>query len=410
MDLDYESDLRQIVIVGLGATGQAGKVLGTLLGCLWPPKSADVWDSIRERVEKLIDQKLADRTYKDCKDDLDGIRNNVKHYLDAVRQKDLEPGGKSGKSYAAEYWTATKAIMEQRLPHFQADPYQLLLLPLYVQFINLYIMLLRDGIIDGAEKLGWTEDEITGFREDLSTAVADATAWVDKWYQTGLDAVKSHAPNDKHKVEPFRSINAYMRNMTLMVTDFSSLWPFSVVGHDGTWSPPPPGFLSRELYSDPHGTCDNSSGISLPAPPTGPIVGIRVFAGDRINNMEIGYEPGKGPGGATMAHLNGSRNGSPFPPLGGQMAIEKDNPIVSVYVQSGDVVEYLSLTLANGQSRAFAKGLGGGGSSSSIPGHVVTSFYISGYNQVPYDSAECIVIGFKLRDVVLPSRPALIQA
>ena len=161
-------------------------------------------------------------------------------------------------------WIATKTVFDTALPHFQSKGYELLLLPLYAQFGNMYFSSLRDGVIFGS-KWNWNKQYQQMVASTLTNDVTTFVQYANQTYQTKYQSIANSTGTDYHACQPFRNLNSFSRQMTLSVLDFSGNWQC----FDATKYPNPVSIhLTREIYSDPIGTADDSGPINLPSPPT----------------------------------------------------------------------------------------------------------------------------------------------
>lgn len=381
---DWNNAAEQTIAAVLGEVPVVGSLLSPLVYIFWPPTQTDVWAQVEQQVEQLINQDLSQLVQQQVAASLQGLNNNLSSYLQAVKNGD--------PSNIADWWVATNADFLQQLPTFQLPDYQLLLLPLFAQFANMHLGLLRDGVLGGAQ-WGWSAAVLTQTEADLKAAISTYCAYVQTVYGQGLQTVKANTPTNNHLAQPFRSVNTYVRQMTLTVLDFQNLWQY----FDASVYPTPTSVrLTREIYSDPMGTCDTNGNLVLPSPPTQPVSQISVWAWDRIDAVQLTYPAGGGPGGVTqtarMGDQSGGRNG---PPHGGLYTVA-NNPVVSATGGSGDIVNFMSFTFADGSSSGTLGGNypGGTASSWSFPNEVLSSIYINGISNF-YGSAECAVFGFQ---------------
>ena len=255
--------------------------------------------------------------------------------------------GKGDPNYISEVWNTADGDFDQQLPTFQLSSYQLLLLPLFAQFANLNLTLLRDGVQNGAS-WGWTPAIIASNTQKLTSKITAYTQYAQQIYQQGYNNIVANTPYDNHNCQPFRAINNYVRQMTLSVYDFTWLWPY----FDVTKYPKPVNvYLDREIYSDPVGTCDDSGPINLPSVPTQPISQITVWAWDRIDAAQVTYPAGGGPGGVTTTVRMGDQDGgSNVPPNGGVFTVSANNPVTIAAGFSGDILSAFTFTFKNGTS------------------------------------------------------------
>ncbi|QBD79663.1 hypothetical protein EPA93_28270 [Ktedonosporobacter rubrisoli] len=251
--IDWNNAAKIALTTGLKFVPYVGSILGGLVSILWPSSKEDVWEDIREKVEKLIDEKIAQRTYNEIKNALKGLHNNIDEYQNALQYSQGNP------DVISENWTTAHNLFVNDLPDFQDESYELLLLPLFAQFANLHLSLLRDGAIFGSQ-WGWTESYVTSIEKKLTGTIKAYQDYANRVYTEGRRNVVAQAETNPRYCEPFRTENKYVREMTETVLDYLEIWGYM----DSTAYPVPVMFdFFRELYSDPCGSCDDSGSIPL---------------------------------------------------------------------------------------------------------------------------------------------------
>ncbi len=358
-----------------------------------PPTKEDIWGEIEEKVEQLIDEKIATYAYNDVKAALDGLHLAMKEYLNAVDASQDNP------SVISENWTAANQNFVQSLPKFQLEDYQLLLLPLFAQFANLHLTLLRDGVLFGSQ-WGWAQRYVDSIQKELSTAIQKYQDYTDNVYNANLMEVRVRAEFRaalQEPCEPFRTVNQFVRGMTESVLDYRNIWQY----FDPKRYPDPVTIsFDRELYSDPCGTCTDSGSIDLLSskPPTASMEQITVWGWDRIDAIQIDYPSGQGPDGWTSTgRMGNSSGGSSTPPAGGVFDVRVSR-LTGVWVGYGDIVNALWFSFGGGGWTSMMGGRAGKGSQHydfEVSGdNYISRIHINGVSNY-YGSADCIVIGYK---------------
>lgn len=72
----------------LGMVPEVGSLLNGLVYILWPNDQQDVWDQIKDQVQQLIDQDLTELTSNLENQTLQGLKNDIGDYQDAIVTKD----------------------------------------------------------------------------------------------------------------------------------------------------------------------------------------------------------------------------------------------------------------------------------------------------------------------------------
>ena len=203
--MDINGPARTAVITGLAAGPLPAKFVSLMVGVLWP-SGDDVWQSMRAKVEALVNQKIADDVYHRVQLALQGLKLVVNDYTTAVR--DSRPD-----QIYVHYVAATDLFLSEQ-PTFQDPLYQLLLLPLFAQFANLHLALLRDGVVNGAQ-WGMTAQALLDAGANLTSTVAGYTQWARDGVDIGLQTTNTG----------WSPMNRYRRQMQLDVLDHAALWP-----------------------------------------------------------------------------------------------------------------------------------------------------------------------------------------
>jgi hypothetical protein len=384
--IDWNTSAEKAVATGLGMVPTVGTVLSALTYILWPASSTDVWGQIKAQVEALINQKLDTLVYSQVQASLTGLHSNVSDFLTSLQT------GTGVPTYISEKWNVANGDFQQQLATFQLSGYEVLLLPLFAQFANLHLSLLRDGALFGAN-WGWTPAITNSIASTLTTNIASYTAYAQKIYQQGYQSIVSSTKSSNHSCQPFRTVNSYVRQMTLGVLDYAQLWPyFDTI----KYAKPVTVYLSREIYSDPVGTCDDSGAINLPSAPTQPISKIVVWGWDRIDAAQVYYPSGGGPGGVTQTARMGDKSGGSNTQHGGTFNVSSSNPVVTAKGHAGDILNSMTFLFQDGSSTGEVGGAhpGGNAFSFSYGSEILSSIHINGISKF-YGSADSAVFGFK---------------
>ncbi|UXI68959.1 insecticidal delta-endotoxin Cry8Ea1 family protein [Tahibacter amnicola] len=397
-DFDYNNAARVVITTALGEIPAVGALLSALVDIFWPSPTVDVWAMVEARVEALVNQKIAERVWQQVSEALAGLQNVLDDYIYAAQNFPNDP------RYISEKYNVAQGHFLHDLPAFQSKGYELLLLPLFAQFANLHLGLMRDGVAFGAQ-WGWGPEIIARVKQQLVEAIGSYTAYTDKIYTSALEQRKAQAPSNPAKTEPFNYVNRFVREMTLTVNDFRAMWQY----YDISKYPTPPAiYLDREIYSDAVGTSHDSA-FTLPTqPPTLPISRVIVWGWDRIDAAEVDYPPNGGPDGrSTTGRMGNSSGGSNMPPHGGSFDTTR-NPITLVRARTGDILNALWFQFKDGSwsNKLGGNYPGGGDHDFTYPGEILSSIKIMGVSRF-YGSANCAVFGFKFEHKPQPSAELL---
>ncbi len=383
---DFNNAARMVMAGGLNKVPNVGFVLSALTNVLWPV-GQDVWDTIRKRVEALVNQRLSDYNAQQLRTALKGLKANVNEYLVALKYS-------SGNvNYISEKYNVALGHFIQQVEYFKTSDFtsQQLLLPLFAQFSNLHLSLLRDGVIHG-RNWGWTTEVQQYNRTRLADTIVDYIDHVEKTYTTGLDTIRRNTSNHNRDGQPFRNVNRYVREMTLAVLDFKDMWKYL---DPVNYPNPVDVVLDREIYSDPVGTADDT-GIAVPGAPTQPLTWVEVWGWDRIDAVLTAYASGGPDGRNNSGRMGNGNGGSNSGPYGGKFDLNQRGPIVEAGGQAGDILNALWFNFKDGSSTGKLGGKypGGNGFSFKYEDHILSSIKVMGVSK-HYRSANCAVFGFK---------------
>ncbi len=294
----WNDDAKTMVTSVIEMIPEAGDILGGLVDIFWPSTQEDVWGEIKAQVEALVNQKIAAAVYQQVSEDLKGLNNSIILYLNEIKE--------GTPAEILTQWMITKNLFVNALPHFQSAGNELPLLPLFGQFANMYLALLRDGVAFGAS---WGRTALDQQQDvtDLKNSINDFYAYTAKTYNNGRANLFRTTKADFHACEPFRTINKYDRQMNQTVLDFMDSWYY----YDVSVYPNGTTYVStREIYSDPMGTCDDSGNIVIATPPpTARPTTLSAWGGNFFNAIQLTYPAGSGPGGVTQTKRMGAGGG-----------------------------------------------------------------------------------------------------
>ncbi|GAB3788785.1 insecticidal delta-endotoxin Cry8Ea1 family protein [Spirosoma horti] len=403
-DIDWNELVKKAVTTGLGEIPGAGEFIKPFIEIFWP-SSGSPWNEIKDQVNQLIDQKIDTLVFDQATGKLDTLKGAMNEYVQAVND--------STPSRILEKFDNVTGGFGLSKDSFTTAGHQVTLLPLYAQYVNMYLSILRDpllptkpgsGVLNGTF-WGMTDQDIIDARKKLQTVITDAAKYTLDTYNSVRDNLKKIPRNDS-TLEPFRSTNAYDRQMTMLVLDYMDSWPY----YDVTAYPngAPTALFTREIYSDPYGNRINVDNITpdfaLPSPATKFPTQLTVWGSKDIGAVQLTYPAGGGPSGATITPRMGDQiSGNPNP-----LTLSQNEPILGASVSydytreltSTMVVNTLQFTLGyfNGArivTPQFGQKLGQYQENVEYANYALSSIYIDGVNDTLQQYANCIVFGFK---------------
>lgn len=395
--VDWNNVALQAITTGLNQIPVVGGILAGLVFAFWPPSGQDIWDEIKQNVETLITNAVNSDDYTKAQDALgsraedSGLLGVLNTYLHT-----LTPGTHAPDDTPAATWPGANQQFIGAQPRFQQEDIKVPLLPLFAQFANMHLMLLRDGVLQKLIDVSTLQDRIGIY-----------TRWVDQCYNDGLQARRS-ANQD------FNYLNQYIQFMQVNVMRFREMWPY----FDPTKYPAP---VKVAFYNETYFTITaqlNMPGgaYQLPASvPDAPLTDVNVYwLQDSCDayNLVLGAQSGYG---ATQEPYYGVLVNNAVPPVNQpcndgdsfcyftqNVGVSADNPIVAVQgVFDNSAGTYcVDFVFRDGSSTG------------QIPGQNQNSGYVTSFNIAPprgyylssvwapategyYLSAADVVFGFR---------------
>lgn len=310
--IDWNDDAKIVVTTALEMVPEVGDILGGLVDLFWPSTKEDVWGQVKAQVEELVDQKIDSAKYLQVSEDLQGLNNDMILYLHEVQNGTPDD--------IKTQWIVTRNSFAEAQPHFQSEGNELPLLGLFGQFANMYLALLRDGVHFGQ---GWGRSDADHQQDilDLKTSITSFSNYTWNTYTTGRSALQQKTTVQYDICEPFKTLNAYDRQMQLKALDFMDTWSyFDITVFPDYLHNRRTVKLSREIYSDPIGASNDDIVVSS-SPPTEFPTNITVWgengglSWDLIRGVTVTYPENGGPDGITqtprMGDVGGGSTDSP---------------------------------------------------------------------------------------------------
>src|SRR5690606_8282440 len=127
------------------------------------------------------------------------------------------------------------------VPTFQEEGQQVPLLPLFTQAANVYLMMLREGIVNG-EALQLTQADRDALQSELTEKIAALGEYATQTYESGLPDASD-----------WKKQNSYIRAYTLSVLDYLPYWPLLDPSKHAAPAVTEAPKLTREIFSNPYG-------------------------------------------------------------------------------------------------------------------------------------------------------------
>lgn len=325
--VDWNNVALQAITAGLDEIPVVGGILSHLLEAFWPESGQDVWGEIKDQVQALINQSISSDVYSRVQAQLgtaaqdSGMVGVLNNYLGSIT-----PTNNNGQD-PKDTWTAANATFIGAEGVFQQSGSEVMLLPLFAQFANMHLSLLRDGV-----QRNWCN--ISELQQRITTYVNWAQQWIASGHSSRASANKG-----------FNYVNEFDRQYQLGVGNFCEVWPYFDLSK---YQPPVKNIVfTNEVYysiTETMGSEYPGGNYTLAAPPTTPITNVGVYwLEDTYDNYnlvlgtQVTYSSGAQ--GYTGVLIN---NGippinTPFNPNNdyfgyfvNQVSVTAGNPIVSV--------------------------------------------------------------------------------
>lgn len=386
MEVDWNDAAKTAVTTGISLlVPEGGEILSGLIGVFWPSTPQEsVWDQVKAQVEALVDQQIGAFEYELVTESLDGLEGVMKSYV-----LEMKDGTNEEKLVT---WINISLSMTENLPRFQASGYQLPLLGLFVQYANMYLSVLRDVVLKGKE-WGRTDADQMDDVTKLTYTIQAFNDYVYKTYGEGRAALVAKTTFNHAQAEPFRTVNAYDRQMTFLALDFVNTWyafnAFLYPHGDNV-------VFTREIYSDPFGEGndpDNPLKVAEPWPNQLPTQ-IDAWSGKYFNAIQMSYPPGSGPKGATQTPRYGDQESTTYHDT---YNLNTTNPIVQAGVSYGSYVNGIQFFFAdNTTTKIHGSSASNNFTYAGYTNSALSSAVILGnVSQSESYAADVIVFGFK---------------
>ena len=387
--MSVEDKIKIGIIGAIGEIPEAGGLFALIVEELWPdPEKEDVWAEMKEKVEKLVNEKLSDLVYGNIKASLTGLGRNSAEYAQALRD---DPGN---IDLITEKFNVAKGDFNQQEPHFRVEGYEVLLLPLFAQMANMHLSLIRDGCIHG-KSWRWSDKIVQDLKKEFTHTIDEYVKHVDDTYNKGLADKNTKASeilngsDIERWTRSFNVVNDFVREMTISVLDYRQMWPYMDISK---YPNPVYMLLTREVYSNAQ---PRAYRTIVPRPePTGKILTscrIRWGSGGKIDSVTPSY------------------NGVEMPPMGGDWVysdyvLDRSmlDRLTSVTVCDWDAVWALAFQFENQKDPVVIGNTGGHNWMRTVeppPGHYFSSILASPDPMTTghQDLVRAIYFGFKLK-------------
>ncbi|XP_074025307.1 uncharacterized protein [Leptinotarsa decemlineata] len=162
LNIDINALAKKLVVFGVSQIPDVGVYLSPLIGFFWPDSKPNVWDQVKDQVEKMIDTKTNEvitgilggdlRQYKEriivLKEDMDKHKNVSAYYM----------------NLAEDLIGFEQKFTFKKTDNSRAGEINYLLLPMYSALVSLKMTLYQFGILN-RERIGLSEDDVQKLKD-----------------------------------------------------------------------------------------------------------------------------------------------------------------------------------------------------------------------------------------------------
>ncbi|KGQ03729.1 Pesticidal crystal protein cry3Aa [Beauveria bassiana D1-5] len=145
------------ISIGLDFVPVIGPLLSSLVvligAAVFPLHSKDIWNALHERVEHLVDSKIAQYHLKTLEGRISGLESNMEAFTSVVNSYNKASASDKDRQreILRQHHIAFLAVVRSAVPDFQLDDYAVQALPMFAHVANIHLSLLADGIKHGID-------------------------------------------------------------------------------------------------------------------------------------------------------------------------------------------------------------------------------------------------------------------
>nr|QEI22889.1 Cry2A protein [Bacillus thuringiensis] len=188
------------------------RILSELWGIIFPSGSTNLMQDILRETEQFLNQRLNTDTLARVNAELIGLQANIREFNQQV-DNFLNPTQNPVPLSITSSVNTMQQLFLNRLPQFQIQGYQLLLLPLFAQAANMHLSFIKDVILN-ADEWGISAATLRTYRDYLRNYTRDYSNYCINTYQTAFRGLNTRL----HDMLEFRTY------MFLNVFEYVSIW------------------------------------------------------------------------------------------------------------------------------------------------------------------------------------------
>ncbi|WP_305927793.1 insecticidal delta-endotoxin Cry8Ea1 family protein [Bacillus mycoides] len=270
----------------VGAALSAGvSILSSIIGLLWPepeepgtPTNPNgTWIEFMEKVEVLIDEEISQEARNAALGRLTGLKRELNLYQDAFENWAEDRNDPREQEAVRNQFRIARSAMVGTIETMRYQGQEVNLLTVFAQAADLHLLLLREGIMYGAQ-WGMDASEIEDLYtspsgEGLKDLLPNYTDHCTYWYNEGLKITFTLKPDLSNterypwaankpswnlrvleELEGWNLFNDFRRDVTIMALDLVALWPTYDLDYYDNLKYGVKTELTRPVYSQAAGT------------------------------------------------------------------------------------------------------------------------------------------------------------
>ena len=215
--------IMNMIIYGIAQIPEIGGILSAIAKALWPSSSQTTWQQIQTEVQKVVHQSINQNDYTNLQNTVTNLSNEIGNYLSSISQNlsmtDITNNLINCNNTAIDnicYFGTIQSINQTPVSSCSslATDQILLFLPLFAQFVNLHLSILRDGYKLGIVPLNGS-NSLNAF---INTYITYAT----NTYQN----IALPYANKLYTTYGFNSYISFLNSMQQSVLNYVKLWPY----------------------------------------------------------------------------------------------------------------------------------------------------------------------------------------
>lgn len=198
-EVDFNAALKSVLIFGIAKIPGVGEGLALLLDIFWPQEKENLWEKIKDKVEKLIDQNALQIIELILSGDIKQFEERIKTVNSEILGKKLKDASNHYMNIAEDLVGFEKKFIFADLKRLDKKAINLYVLPLYSTTVLMKVSYYITGI-QKAELIGLNESQTTRLKKYLNSLIHDSKGvnyYIKTLNEDRIDATYDDAPPDE---------------------------------------------------------------------------------------------------------------------------------------------------------------------------------------------------------------------